>query len=204
MMAPRAKHGRRRSAVELFRHQLPRPRLPNDNTVIRRTPPLSCSHVIFTAALPAATARSFPNPTLVQPMKKLLRLTFAAGLLALAVPFALTPATAAEKKDAAEKPAPVGSIRPTGKDLKPAELAALAKISFADALKAALKAAPGVVVKAELEVEDGNLQFAFEIIGADKKTTEVEIDAGNGKVLDIDKDDAGDKEDNEAKEKKKD
>lgn len=131
-------------------------------------------------------------------MKKLLRLTFAAGLLALAVPLILTLATAAEKAT------PQGSILLTGKDLKPAGLAALAKISFADATKAALKAAPGVVVKAELEVEDGNLQFSFEIVGSDKKSTEVEIDAGNGKVLATDKDEAGEKEDDEAKAKKKD
>jgi uncharacterized membrane protein YkoI len=130
-------------------------------------------------------------------MKKLLTLTLVAGLLALAVPFATS--AAAEKPDG-EKAAPKGSIRPTG-DLKPAEMVALAKISFTDALKAALKAAPGGVIKAELEVEDGNLQYSFEIVGADKKTTEVEIDAGNGKVLDIDKDDGAEKED-EAKEAK--
>jgi len=120
-------------------------------------------------------------------MKKLLRLLFTAGLLALVVPFA-TNASASEKKDADEKDAPKGSIRPEGK-LKTADLAALARIPFSDALKTALAAAPGVVVKAELEVEDGNLQFSFEIVGADKKTAEVEIDAGNGKVLAVDKDD---------------
>jgi uncharacterized membrane protein YkoI len=129
-------------------------------------------------------------------MKNIVRLFLALGLLALASPIIAT-------ASAAEKTAPKGSIRPKG-DLKPAELAALAKISFSDALKAALAAAPGVVVKAELEVEDGNLQFAFEIVGADKKTTEVEIDAGNGQVLDIDKDDADDKEPKDAKPAKND
>ena len=123
-------------------------------------------------------------------MKKLLHLLLAVGALALVVPFA-THVVAAEKAEKPEskeekKNAPKGSIRPTS-DLTAAQMAALAKISFSDALKTALAAAPGVVVKAELEVEDGNLQFAFEIVGADKKTTEVEIDAGNGKVLDVDK-----------------
>jgi uncharacterized membrane protein YkoI len=42
---------------------------------------------------------------------------------------------------------------------------------------------PGTVLKAELEVEDGCLMYSFEIVGAGKKITEVEIDAGNGKVL---------------------
>ncbi len=119
-------------------------------------------------------------------MKNLLRLVLSVGLLALVAP--LTSCSFAAEKDA-----PKGSIRPDHK-LKPAEMAALAKISFADALQAALQAVPGTVVKAELEVEDGNLQFSFEIVGSNKKTTEVEIDAGNGKVLDVDKDEANDNE----------
>jgi uncharacterized membrane protein YkoI len=47
-------------------------------------------------------------------------------------------------------------------------------------------------VTGELEVEDGNLQYSFDIVGADKKVTEVEIDAGNGKVLATDTDDDDD------------
>ncbi len=81
-----------------------------------------------------------------------------------------------------ERPAPIGSIRPAGQ-VAPANLPALAKISFQDALRAALAKAPGSVIKAELEVEDGNLMYSFEIVSADRKITEVEIDAGNGKVL---------------------
>jgi uncharacterized membrane protein YkoI len=122
-------------------------------------------------------------------MKNLFRLLLTVGALAFVSPLVLSN-FAAEKKEAREekdeKAAPKGSIRPTG-DLTAAQMAKLAKISFSDALKAALAAAPGVVVKAELEVEDGNLQFSFEVVGADGKTTEVEVDAGNGKILDIDK-----------------
>jgi uncharacterized membrane protein YkoI len=44
------------------------------------------------------------------------------------------------------------------------------------------------VILGELEVEDGNLQYSFDIVGADKSVTEVEIDAGDGKVLATDKD----------------
>ena len=86
---------------------------------------------------------------------------------------------------ASEQPAMPGSIRPTGK-LKPAEQANLAKITIAEAMTAALAAAPGKVVLAELEVEGGSLLYPFEVIGSDGKTTEVEIDAGNGKVLGVD------------------
>jgi uncharacterized membrane protein YkoI len=85
-----------------------------------------------------------------------------------------------------KSPALVGSIRPAGK-VKPADLPALAKISFDDARRATLAAVPGAVILGELEVEDGNLQYSFDIVGADKSLTEVEIDAGDGKVLATDK-----------------
>lgn len=78
--------------------------------------------------------------------------------------------------------APKGSIRPSGK-LKPVDLPSLAKITFQQALDAALAKAPGAVIKAELEVEDGILMYSFEIVGTNKGITEVEIDAGNGTVL---------------------
>jgi len=84
-----------------------------------------------------------------------------------------------------EKSSAAGSIQPA-KGVKPADLPDLAKISFETALKAALAAVPGKVIKAELEVEDGSLLYSFEIVGADKSITEVEIDAENGKVLGTD------------------
>jgi uncharacterized membrane protein YkoI len=120
-------------------------------------------------------------------MKKI-RLLLTATLLAFVVPFAVSSLLAKEEgKEKQEKATYKASIRPQGK-VKETDLPALAKISFDDALKAAHVAVPGGVIKAELEVEDGNLVYSFEIVGADKKVTEVEIDAGNGKVLDIDKD----------------
>jgi uncharacterized membrane protein YkoI len=95
-----------------------------------------------------------------------------------------------EDKESAEakEPAVIGSIRPEGKP-KPADLPALAKITLPSAMDAALNAVPGNVVTAELEVKDGNLQYSFDIVGADKSVTEVEIDAGNGKVLATEKED---------------
>jgi len=83
------------------------------------------------------------------------------------------------------------SIRADDKT-KPAELPALAKIPFADALKTALAAVPGKLLKAELEVEDGGLQYSAEIVTPGKKITEVEIDAGNGRILAIDTDEHND------------
>src|SRR4051812_34607490 len=92
-----------------------------------------------------------------------------------------SPLIAAGKED---NKAPVGSIRPSG-EVKPENLPGLAKISFEAALKIALARAPGAAIKAELEVEDGNLMYSFEIVGKDKRITEVEVDAGNGKILNV-------------------
>ena len=116
-------------------------------------------------------------------MKTTLRLLLATALLGGSA-FSFATEKKDEKKESAT---PMGSIRPTG-ELKAQELPALAKISFEAALQIALKAAPGAVIKAELEIEDGNLLYSFEIVGSDKSVTEVEVDAGNGKVLAIDKD----------------
>jgi uncharacterized membrane protein YkoI len=95
---------------------------------------------------------------------------------------------AAKEKPAHEKSTPVGSIRPRGNP-KATERAALAKISYQDAMKVALAAVPGQVVYGELEVEDGNLQFDFQIITANQKPMDVGIDAGTGKVLSVDEGD---------------
>jgi hypothetical protein len=120
-------------------------------------------------------------------MKKIsLRLAVLVACSLAAVVFAACRGLSADAKPTAL----VGSIRPVGK-VKPADLPGLAKISFDDARRAALAAlaaVPGAVILGELEVEDGNLQYSFDIVGADKRVTEVEIDAGDGKVLATDKD----------------
>ncbi len=114
------------------------------------------------------------------------------NLLVASVIAVLSSGTAVLLSAKEEMSAPIGSIRPAGQ-VAPANLPALAKISFQDALRAALAKAPGSVIKAELEVEDGNLMYSFEIVSADRKITEVEIDAGNGKVLNTENED-GEKE----------
>lgn len=111
------------------------------------------------------------------------RLLFIVGSLAALV---LVTSQANAEKSTAEKPV-AGTIRVT-KAPKRVDLPALAKISFDQALQAAIAAAPGQVVKAELEVEDGCLMYSFEIVTSKHAIVEVEIDAGNGAVLDIDRD----------------
>ena len=127
-------------------------------------------------------------------MNKLLRLLFAVSCAAALFLALATAGRAADK----EKDAPKGSIRPTG-EVKPADLPSLAKITFPQAVAAALKASPGSIIQAELEVEGGTLMYSFRIVGADKKITEVEIDAGNGKVLDTEKEEDEKEEKNEKK-----
>src|SRR5664279_1700268 len=119
---------------------------------VRRVGWPSCFSAAF-AAEPATANDQFI-------MKNTIRLMLAATFLA-AVVICVTN-SAALAKDAADEPAmPKGSIRVDHK-VKPAGLPALARISFEQALKAALAAAPGSVIKAELEVEESNLVYSFE------------------------------------------
>lgn len=61
---------------------------------------------------------------------------------------------------------------------------AKAKVSAADAEKAALAAFAGTVIEKEYSVEgDGNPSYEFDIKTADGKEIEVEVDAVTGKVL---------------------
>jgi uncharacterized membrane protein YkoI len=72
----------------------------------------------------------------------------------------------------------------------------MAKMSIDNAINAALKEVPGKAVRAELENEDGFLVYGVEIAKTDHQFVDVKVDAGNGKVLKIDQDQA-DKEGHE-------
>lgn len=68
------------------------------------------------------------------------------------------------------------------------ELKSLAKISQDEAQKAALATlkdpAKGTVKEVELEAEDGCLVYSFDIVVAGRKgIQEIQVDAGDGKVL---------------------
>lgn len=115
-------------------------------------------------------------------MKTLVSVLAALGLL-VSVPVVAVSA-AQKEKVVRETTAPRGSIRPKGKP-SATERAALAKINFQTAVSAALAAVPGKVIYGELEVEEGNLQYDFEIITPNRKVRDVAIDAGDGRVLNI-------------------
>jgi uncharacterized membrane protein YkoI len=78
------------------------------------------------------------------------------------------------------------SIHPK-KGLADADLAALAKVSRADAESTALQAVKNgqaTIASGELEAEGGCLIYSFDIKTPGKKSiTEVAVDAGTGKVL---------------------
>lgn len=76
-----------------------------------------------------------------------------------------------------KKPSWKGSIR-----IEMAELAKQAKISQANAEKAALAEAPGKLVSTELATESDSLLYEIKT-RAGKKTREVLVDAGTGKIV---------------------
>ena len=140
------------------------------------------------ARLIASSGCRILQPVFGHPVKKSIRQLFSLACTTALVASLPVMAHAKEEKSAA-----TGSIRPVGA-VKSAALPALAKISFEAAMKTALHAAPGAIIKAELEVEDGSLMYSFEIVGAHQSVTEVEIDAGNGQVLGVDHDEPGQNE----------
>lgn len=83
------------------------------------------------------------------------------------------------EKDA-EKPI-VGSI--SVKNLSIKDYPATAKVSSGQAAKTATDALPGQVLSIGLEEEDGFLVYAVEVVNPDSGLHEINIDAGNGKIL---------------------
>jgi Peptidase propeptide and YPEB domain len=80
-------------------------------------------------------------------------------------------------------------------DLTEADRASI-KITLANARKIALERVPGKITDQELEKEHGRLQYAFEIVTAEGKEFDVEIDAITGEILNVeDEDDDGDDDD---------
>ncbi len=77
-----------------------------------------------------------------------------------------------------------GSVSVAGKN--ESSLHKLADIDEAAAEQAALEAVPGRVLETELEADDDNRYVIFydvEVAGDDGKTYDLEVDAGNGEIL---------------------
>jgi uncharacterized membrane protein YkoI len=70
-------------------------------------------------------------------------------------------------------------------------LAKKAKLTYVEAKKKALEKAPGQVFNWQLEMEDGKLIYSIEIELPDDKefSREVNVDAMNGKIVEVEKED---------------
>ena len=75
-----------------------------------------------------------------------------------------------------------------------AEFPSMAKISMDQAVQKALASVQGQVLKTELEDENGFLVYGIEVVSADKSVVDVKVDAGSGKVLALEKDEADDED----------
>jgi len=73
-----------------------------------------------------------------------------------------------------------------------AQFPSMAKISMEQAVKQALNAVQGQILKTELEDENGFLVYGIEVVTADKAIVHVKVDAGSGKILAMDRDQADD------------
>jgi len=82
-----------------------------------------------------------------------------------------------------------GSIQ-VSKDEGEYKLAKLAKVSMAQAEQAANRQTHGKVIETELENESGFLVWEVKSVAQDGALTEVYIDAGNGKVLAMEQEEA--------------
>jgi uncharacterized membrane protein YkoI len=81
-----------------------------------------------------------------------------------------------------------GSIR-VGDDEPESRLVKLAKVSRADAEAAATRQVPGKVIEMELDEENQFLVWNVEVLAKDGTIMELAIDAGNGEVLAMERDD---------------
>jgi len=126
-------------------------------------------------------------------MKKVVLVAlFVLGLLGSTVfvgrHFVMAGSTSTAQQTEVQEPSYVGSIKVIDSNAKnegreSQALAGLAKISAADAEKAALAKVPGSVIKTSLDNENGYLVYSVEVKDVQGKVFEVKVDAGNGTVL---------------------
>lgn len=73
----------------------------------------------------------------------------------------------------------------------PAKLKSEAKITPEEARAIAAKKVPGTLLEEELEVENGKLVYSYDIqVAGDKQITEVQVDAKDGSIVSVEKEDA--------------
>lgn len=118
----------------------------------------------------------------------------AAGIAGAATGGTSTPATGTgdhEPAYSSSVTAPEGA-EGQSEEQEAAALQGFATVSADDARTAALAAVHGTAADPELEDENGNVVWGVEVTKADGTVTDVKIDAGNGKVLAQEAEDAED------------
>lgn len=84
------------------------------------------------------------------------------------------------KERGSEKPVK-GTISTANLNVK--DYPAKAQVSSAQATQAAMAAVPGQVLSVGLEKEDGYLVYAIEVVDHESNLHEINVDAGNAKIL---------------------
>ena len=77
-----------------------------------------------------------------------------------------------------------GSIK-VPRDAKITDLPGYAKISLIQAVEIVLQEVSGTPLKVSLEMDDGYLIYELLIVSENNDLKEVEVDAGNGKILEV-------------------
>jgi len=78
------------------------------------------------------------------------------------------------------------------------------KISAEQARKTALERIPGTIVEEEVEKENGRIVYSIEIRDKDKKVFDVEVDAENGAIVNVEEEDDDDEDDDDDTKESKD
>ena len=78
------------------------------------------------------------------------------------------------------------------------------KISADQARKTALERVAGTIVEEELEKENGRIVYSIEIRDKDKKVFDVEVDAENGAIVNVEEEDDDDEDDDDDTKESKD
>src|SRR4051794_6817283 len=110
------------------------------------------------------------------------------AVFAASITVALMTTTVVSRAEEPANEAPVrGTIALPSEGDQNARYASMAKITFQQAVDAALSRQSGKLIKAELQDEDGFLVYNVEVVTPDNKRCEVKVDAGNGSVLRVDR-----------------
>ena len=136
------------------------------------------------AAAPAKSAEADQTAPPAKPISGIKPADLAKVATVSATPAAVKPAPAKGAEGGLKGTVAIG-------DAKPADYPDLAKIQLQYAIRAAMTKVQGKLLKVELEPTGGFLMWEVEIVKSDKTVFAVKVDAGNGAVLAVERDEPG-------------